>query len=103
MIADPQEQTVPFQNTHAYPQKPSQWALNGVGKILLEDGYDQPGVWALLPPELDDARGHLAAELPVPVLDLEPETLDNIRRLLRQDGFAQSGILILKMDDPSDG
>ena len=74
--------------------------MDGVANILREDGYDQPGIWAFLPPELDDANGHLAAELPVPVLDLEPETLHKIRRLLHQDGFAQNGIFILKMDDP---
>ena len=88
------------QNNRTYPQKPSQWALDGVANILRGEGYDQPGVWAFLPPELDDAQGHLAAELPVPVLDLEPEILHKIRRLLRQDGFIQNGIFILKMDEP---
>lgn len=83
-------------------QKPSRSALEGIARILREDGYDQSGICALLSPELYDAAGNFAAELPVPVLDLEHQTSHEIRRVLRQDGFTQSGILILKIHDPRD-
>ena len=101
-VADSQEQGVIPQDEPAYPQKPSQRTLEGIVRILREDGHDQSGVWALLPPELYEAEGDLAAELPIPILDLERQTLQKIRRLLLQDGFAQNGILILNIQDPSD-
>jgi len=101
-VADSQEQeTMPLDET-PYPQKPSRQTLEGIVRILREEGHDQSGVWALLPPELYDAGSDLAAELPVPILDLGRQTLHKIRRLLRQDGFAQHGILVLKIHDPGD-
>ena len=56
----------------------------------------------MIPPELSDAGGDLAAELPVPILELGRQTLQKVRRLLRQDGFGQNGILVLNMRKPSD-
>lgn len=85
-----------------YPKKPSQQTLEGIVRILREDGHDQSGVWALLPPESCNVAGDLAADLPIPVLDPGRQTLHKISHLLLQDGFAQHGILVLKMDDPSD-
>ena len=94
-VDDTQEQGILPQDEPAYPQKPSQRTLEGIVKILREDGHNQSGVWALLPPE----GGDLAAELPIPILDLEHQTLHKIRRLLLQDGFTQNGILILNISD----
>jgi len=96
-VSDTQEQGEP-----AYAQRPSQRTLEGIVKILREDGHNQSGVWALLPPEIYDAGGDLAAELPIPVLDLERQTSQKIKRLLLQDGFTQNGILILNIHDPND-
>jgi len=101
-VGDTQEQGAPPQDEPAYAQRPSQRTLEGIVKILREDGHNQSGVWALLPPEVYDAGGDLAAELPIPILDLERQTLHKIRRLLLQDGFTQNGILILNIHDPSD-
>ena len=99
VVVDPQGQgALSRGEPGTYPQKPSQRTLEGIVRILREDGHDQSGVWALLPPESCD----LAAELPIPVLDPGRQTLHKISRLLLQDGFAQRGILILKIDDPSD-
>jgi hypothetical protein len=99
----PQEPGIP-QDIATYPQKPSQRTLEGVMRIIREDGHNQSGIWALLPPELcDGARGDLAAELPIPILDLGRQTSQKIERILRRDGFPQHGILVLKMWDPSDG
>lgn len=85
-----------------HPKKLSSQTLEGVMRILSEDGYNQSGVWAVIPPELSDAGGDLAAELPVPILELGRQTLQKVRRLLRQDGFGQNGILVLNMRKPSD-
>lgn len=101
-VGDTQGQGVMPQDVPAYAQRPSQRTLEGIVKILREDGHNQSGVWALLPPEIYDAGGDLAAELPIPVLDLESQTLQKIKRLLLQDGFTQNGILILNIHDPSD-
>lgn len=90
------------QDEPAYPRKPSRRTLKEIVRILREAGHDQSGVWALPLSEFCDAPGELAAELPVPVLEVERQTSHKIRRLLRQDGFAQHGILILKMGDPSE-
>jgi len=84
----------------SYAHKPSQWTLEGIANILLEDGHVQSGVWALLPSDIFDAGDELAADLSIPILDLGTQTLEKIRLLLRQDGFAQNGILVLKMDNP---
>ena len=101
-VDDTQGQGVVPQDEPAYAQRPSQRTLEGIVKILQEDGHNQSGVWALLPPEIYDAGGDLAAELPIPVLDLERQTSQKIKRLLLQDGFARNGILILNIHDPSD-
>lgn len=101
-VGDTQGQGVVPQDEPAYAQRPSQRTLEGIVKILQEDGHNQSGVWALLPPEIYDAGGDLAAELPIPVLDLERQTSQKIKRLLLQDGFARNGILILNIHDPSD-
>ena len=101
-VVGPEEEGVLSMDETPYPQKPSQRTLEGIVRILREEGHDQSGVWALLPPELYGTGGDLAAELPVPILDLGRQTLHKIRRLLRQDGFAQHGILVLKMHGPSD-
>ena len=96
-----QEMVLP-KDEPAYPRKPSQRTLKEIVRILREDGHDQSGVWALPPPEFYDAVGDLAAELPVPVLELKRQTSYEVGRLLRRDGFTQNGILILKMHNPSD-
>jgi hypothetical protein len=101
-VADPQEQGISSQDEPAHPQKLSQETLERIVRILREDGHDQSGVWALLSPELYDARGDLAAELSVPILDLERQTFHRISSLLRQDGFSRNGILILNIYDPND-
>jgi len=102
-VRDTQGQGVPPQDEPAYAQRPSQRTLEGIVKILREDGHNQSGIWALLPPEIYDAGSDLAAELPVPVLDLERQTSHKIKRLLLQDGFTQNGIIILNIaHDPSD-
>jgi len=99
---DLQEQGVSPQDEPAYAQRPGQRTLGGIVEVIREDGHNQSGVWALLPPEIYyDAGGDLlTAELPTPTLDLERQTLHKIRRL--QDGFTQNGILILNIHDPSD-
>jgi len=91
------------QNETPHAHKTSQWALEEIVGILLEDGHVQSGVWAVVPSEICDTGGDLAAELCIPILDLGPQTLQKIRRLLHQDGFAKSGILVLKMDPSGDG
>ena len=101
-VADPQEQGKLTQDEPVYPQKLSQKALEGIVRILQEDGHDRSGVWALLPPELYDAGDDLVAELSIPILYLEHQTLNKISHLLFQDGFAQTGILILNIQNPSD-
>lgn len=70
--------------------------MEGIARILREDGHDRSGVWALPLPEIHDSGGDLAAELPVPALEVGHKTLQKIRCLLRQDGFVH-GILVLKM------
>ena len=67
----------------------------------MEDGHVQSGVWALLPSEICNSGDDLAADLSIPILDLGTQTVEKIQRLLRQDGFVQTGILVLKMDKPA--
>ena len=74
--------------------------LDGIARILLEDGKPRSGVWALLPSGLCDIRDDVEATLSIPILDLGTRTLEKIRCLLRQDGFVQNGILVLKIDNP---
>jgi len=76
--------------------------LEEIVRILQEDGHIQSGVWALLPSEIYEAGEELTTDLSIPILDLGAKTLHKIRHLLRQDGFTKHGILVLKMDRPSD-
>jgi len=80
------------------PKNLCQRMLEGILRILQEDGHIQTGLWALLLSESDDAGDDLAVDLSIPILDLGTGTLHKIQRLLRQDGFAKHGILVLKMD-----
>ena len=83
-----------------HPQGLSQGLLEGIVRILQEDGDIQSGIWAVV---LSEIREDLTPDLSIPTLDLGTRTLHKIRRLLRQEGFTKHGILILKMDRPSDG
>jgi hypothetical protein len=97
---DLQEQEVSPQREATSLQKPSRRTLEGIVRILREAGHNHSGIWAFFPPGLRDVREELAANLPVPTLDLELQTSYKIRDLLDQDGFVQRGILLLNMQVP---
>lgn len=80
---------------------PSQWALRGVVMALREDNCGQSGTCVLIPPEIYDAVGYLAAELPIPAVYLGPRTAQKIKRLLYQDGFTSPGALIMNIGSPN--
>ena len=96
---DPQEQEELPRYETGYPHQPDKWTLHEILKVLKEDGYDRSGVCVLLPEELRESREDFAAELPVPILDLETRTLYKIKHLLHQGGFPRHGILVLNVCD----
>jgi len=95
-ITGPKEPGTPQDGT-PYPRRLSQQALEAIAEVLPECGHKESGVWVLLPPELHSASGALAAELPVPILDLGFQTLKKIAHIFRQDGVAGRGVLVLKI------
>ena len=95
-VAGPQKPGIP-QDGAPHPRRLSQQTLDVIMEFLLECGRKEPGVWVLLPPELHGASAALAAELPVPILDLEFQTLKKIAHLFRQDDVAGRGALVLNI------
>lgn len=111
MLTDNGDSVVSLQERGFSPQgwaprlrKLSQRTLLGIVTVLREENYNQSGPCILIPPEDYEVRDNLvAAELPVPILDLGTRASHKIGRLLYRDGFIGSGIILLNGCNEGEG